>query len=38
MKKYNLYTLSAITFAMVMSSCNGDAKKAQERLDKAQSY
>lgn len=38
MKKYNLYTLSAITFAMIMSSCNGDAKKAQERLDKAQSY
>lgn len=38
MKKYNLYTLSAITFAMNMSSCNGDAKKAQERLDKAQSY
>ena len=38
MKKYNLYTLSAITFAMIMSSCNVDAKKAQERLDKAQSY
>lgn len=38
MKKYNLYKLSAITFAMIMSSCNGDAKKAQERLDKAQSY
>lgn len=38
MKKYNLYTLSAITFAMIMSSCNGDANKAQERLDKAQSY
>lgn len=38
MKKYNLYTLSAITFAVIMSSCNGDAKKAQERLDKAQSY